>query len=637
MKPLRRSASCSVHACCCLAIVATTIAATVASAETKSWPHIRGVDYTAHTTWSDLHLPWPKDGPIMMWRRALGQGYSGLIAVDGRIYTQMQTRQGQFLVCISLRTGVGIWRRRYAWPWEPDEKWPGPYASPTYADGRVFFAGGYGLVGCADAISGRLLWQVHLTRDLNADIPGFGYACTPLVQSGVVYVQTSDTNQSVVALNAQDGSVVWRAKGDEASYVPCTMITVSGRPQLVSALQNSTVAHNPKTGQEIWRWPWSAGYDPQTSWPLYEEPYLLRSGAFRVGARALRLSGETTGVQTQHVWQTKTMSMDIFSGVVSDSFVYGFDVKDMQSRDYGGTHGTFRCIELATGSERWATDKTGHAGVLVCGDKLILMNDGGVLIVAELTPEKYRELARTPILPGSVCWTTPALYDGYLLVRGGKEIACVYLGNPSSFPEGLVQGVKSARLRGTAASWLDEFHDETFLAPGWRDLARWFAFCVAVFIAAGFSACLSDSGPERRELLFWGVGVVLGAICMPLLTTSVGKLVFTWPVVLYLLFQWVVTTAVRARRASAGRPALRVRATLLVFVLICLWYYSLCRRMFLPAGQGFLIGFLPAVPTAWWAAKLTVTASDARAYGVTITSFSIYFWFSAITYALLLG
>ena len=48
---------------------------------------------------------------------------------------------------------------------------------PPYADGRVFFSGAQGLVGCCDAVSGRLVW----TRNIIAEFKGkgmyFGFAC----------------------------------------------------------------------------------------------------------------------------------------------------------------------------------------------------------------------------------------------------------------------------------------------------------------------------------------------------------------------------------------------------------------------------------------------------------------------------
>ena len=46
------------------------------------------------------------------------------------------------------------------------------------------------------------------------------------------------------------------------------------------------------------------------------------------------------------------------------------------------------------------------------------------------TPEEYRELARAPILSGR-SWTPPALADGRLFLRNGKEIVSLDLAGGS--------------------------------------------------------------------------------------------------------------------------------------------------------------------------------------------------------------
>ena len=61
---------------------------------------------------SALGLPWGVAGPAVVWRRSIGEGFSGF-AVDGaRAYTQVQDGAGQYVVCIEIATGKELWRRR---------------------------------------------------------------------------------------------------------------------------------------------------------------------------------------------------------------------------------------------------------------------------------------------------------------------------------------------------------------------------------------------------------------------------------------------------------------------------------------------------------------------------------------------
>ncbi len=83
---------------------------------------------------------WPDAGPPVLWTCELGQGYSSFVAWDDRVATQAQTLAGQYVICLRADTGETIWRHRYDWPYEPAGVYPGPRATPTYANGKIYFA-----------------------------------------------------------------------------------------------------------------------------------------------------------------------------------------------------------------------------------------------------------------------------------------------------------------------------------------------------------------------------------------------------------------------------------------------------------------------------------------------------------------
>ncbi len=394
------------------------------------WPHLRGPSYSGVSAETRLAESWPEEGPPVLWRIPLGQGYSGLVVVGRRVYTQYQSLSGQYVVCLDADTGERLWRRHYGYPWEPDGDWPGPMATPTARSGKVYFAGAFGLVGCLDASDGRMLWSVNVTETFDGYGTEYGYACTPLVEHGKVYLPVGGQGASVVALDAADGSVAWTSGDDVASYSPAYPITVGGRRHIVVYLRNDVVAFDPATGRELWRHPWSKGYDEHAAWPVYEEPYLLTASAFRQGAKVLRLSVGPDGPTAELVWRSKELSNDVASSLILDGHIYGFDLHDLQPRGSRRARGQFRCIELATGNVRWATDRTGHSTVIAADGKLILLNEAGELILARATPERYEELDRAQIFHAEVCWTPPTLSRRRLYPRNKVHAACVYLGQP---------------------------------------------------------------------------------------------------------------------------------------------------------------------------------------------------------------
>jgi outer membrane protein assembly factor BamB len=205
---------------------------------TTDWPQARGPAGDGHADASNLALPWPEGKPALLWRVALGNGYSGVSEAEGRLYTQVQTRAGQYVVCLEAATGRLLWQSRYNYPWEQAADYPGPYATPTFSAGKLYFTDCYGFAGCLDARNGKTLWTVNLTEAFGGQGTGFGYACSPLVEEGHVFLPVGGKGASLMAFSAQDGSVLWRTGDDAASYASSFMIRVEGHRQVVSFLQN---------------------------------------------------------------------------------------------------------------------------------------------------------------------------------------------------------------------------------------------------------------------------------------------------------------------------------------------------------------------------------------------------------------
>ncbi|MBE3123389.1 MAG: alcohol dehydrogenase, partial [Planctomycetes bacterium] len=103
--------------------------------------------------------------------------------------------------------------------------------------------------------------------------------------------------------------------------------------------------------------------------------------------------------------------------VCKDGYLYGM----FSFKKFGV--GPLKCVELATGKVMWEKPDFGAGNVIVVNDKVVALADDGQVVVVEAAPAAYKELARFKAVTGK-CWTTPALSDGRLYVRGTKEGAC---------------------------------------------------------------------------------------------------------------------------------------------------------------------------------------------------------------------
>jgi outer membrane protein assembly factor BamB len=592
------------------------------------WPHLRGPNYDAVSPEKGLVEAWPDDGPPMLWRKELRQGYSGFIGVGGRVLTQFQSSTGQYVLCLAAVSGSEVWRRRIDWPWQPAGAYPGPYATPTWHAGRIYWTSPAGQVGCLDAETGRPVWSLDVLKKIDGKGTGFGFAATPLVEDGKVILPLGGEGASVVALDAATGATVWKAGDDPASYCPVYPITFQGKRLAIALLQNSLVAHDLATGKVLWREGLSAGYDEHSAWPLYREPQLFTSSPFRLGGRLLRL--EASG-SPRAEWASRELSNDVCSSVLTGGHIYGFDLQQLQASAHRPSRGRFKCLDFRTGKLRWQTDRVGQATVVIADGKLVLLADTGTLILARAAPESYDELARAKVLEGGLCWTPPLLYHGRVYVRNPARAVCLHLGSPETIDPAQIQG--TAASSGWHFDWpalLSREPEYPHDAPTWREVARWYGWClVGVFGVAGvIAAVVGWVAPRAGMPVFAALAFVLGLAGTTVYSSGADVCILTWPASLYVAFRLTLAVVVWAESQPAkNRPRLVSRGVMLLFLALCYGYYRLCLAVGYVMAWGFLGGFLPAAPFA-------IVATKARRRAVALladaVAFTVYFWASGM-------
>jgi len=611
------------------------------------WPLVRGPTLDATSTEIHLAESWPDHGPPVLWTRSLGQGYSGFVITADRVYTQTQTLGGQYVVCLDARTGNSIWEHRYEFPYELAGIYPGPRATPALGEGRVVFSAPSGLVGCLDAATGRRLWERNIKEAYHGKGTDFGFASSPILVGQRVLLPVGGPGASMVALDVRSGKLVWKAGDAPCSYTPAMPITVAGHRQVLGYMQNTLNCFDLETGQELWSVPLSHGYDEHSAWPIYSDPLLLISGPFRDGSQLLRLTAGPQATATV-LRQSPKLSNDVFSSVLFEGHVYGFDLKDVQAKAHRPSRGTFRCIELESGIEKWSTRETGHTSVLVADGKLILFNDRGELILARASPDEYHELARAQVFDGEICWTAPSLHRGRLYLRNQSQAACVFVGDPGLLEVAqqatalTVSQIPKSRYFDLAASILRVEPEYAFDIPHLRWLRDWFAWSLAgvLLVSALLAATTRLLVPARVGRVggwwrFWSLTVLLGAIGTTALSEWTGDFVFTWPACLFAAFQATVYQNAWSSKSPGRWGSLRSYGTAAVFLLICIAYFLICRRLSLVFEWTFLTGFPAALPVLLAGARWRFSAWRGAIWAAATTAlaFAVYYWSSLLLLA----
>jgi hypothetical protein len=88
---------------------------------------------------------WPSDGPALVWKREVGAGFSGPAIQDDKLLLFHRVEDRATVECLESSTGRLLWTAAYPTDYRDDFGFdPGPRATPSIADGRVFTFGAEG-------------------------------------------------------------------------------------------------------------------------------------------------------------------------------------------------------------------------------------------------------------------------------------------------------------------------------------------------------------------------------------------------------------------------------------------------------------------------------------------------------------
>ncbi len=628
-----------------------------------SWPQLRGPTFDSISAETGLADSWPEGGPPLVWTRELGQGYSSFAAVGNCVFTQTQNLYQQSIVCLDAETGDTVWTHHYGWPYDGGGLYPGPRSTPTCHKGHLYFAAPDGTISCLIADSGKPVWTCNPKKKYRGLGTDFGYASSPVIVDDRLIVPVGGKDASVVALDLRDGSTIWTSGESSASYATPLPIYWRGRSLVVTPLENSIALCDVATGKQQWEIEFSQGYDEHSAAPIYREPFLFVASPFKAGAKCYRLVEENQALNTQDAadmkvpndltepeqqqlgtpvvaWEALKFSNDVASSVLVDGRIYGFDLKDPQSRLNRPSRGEFRCLDFETGRIIWSTNKVGQANIIAADHKLILFTDCGELILARSGTDEYTELARTQVFQDEICWTYPTLHKGCVYLRTQTRAACLYLGQaPYNAKRPALSVLSIPRVHVLDAKWLVGGEREyPATVPDWIEFLAWYKWSLAGIVFASLAAAVSNlltRGSARTgRINFWLTTIAAGVFGSPIINSRQSEYVLLWPLVLWAAFQMTINVITLTEQSHDRKSYRWLSRTMgLFFIGTCALYFHLCRSMGYAIEWSFLTGFLPAFAVAAMASRYLTAKyrywliSDLV---VSTISFSAYFWFSVI-------
>jgi outer membrane protein assembly factor BamB len=401
-----------------LGSAAFLIAAGVRAAA-EDWPQFLGPERNGVYRGPALAETWGPQGPKVVWRKSIGQGFSGPVVVQGRVILFHRIGDQEIVDAIDARTGAAQWRYAYASSYRDDFGFDeGPRAVPVVADGIVYTFGAEGQLHAIDVAKGTRLWSVDTMQRFGVPKGFFGAAGSPLVEDGRVLANIGGQKGGIVAFEAKTGKVLWTATDAGASYSSAVGATIAGRRHAIFLTRAGLVGLDPATGQVQFQRPWRArmAASVNVATPLVVGDLIFVSAEYGPGAGVFRLEGSALSA----LWASdEAMSNHYATSVHHEGYLYGFHGR----QEFGPS---FRVVELRTGKVRWSQDQFRAGSVTLAGDRLVILREAGELILAAAVPDAFRPLARAQILPGTLR-AYPALSDGFLFVRNDNTLICLDL------------------------------------------------------------------------------------------------------------------------------------------------------------------------------------------------------------------
>jgi outer membrane protein assembly factor BamB len=398
-------------------LVAVGVAGATIGAYAEDWPIYRGVNYDGISRETDWKSDWGKAGPKVLWRAAVGIGYSSIVISGGRAYTMGngdgpkdsgKVEETDTVYCLDAVTGQLIWKHLYPCARQPLYYEGGTLATPTVDGEVVYTLSKMGDLFCLDAGTGKVKWQVQVNRDLGYELPTWSFSSSPLVVGDLLILNLGSAG---VAFDKRTGKVIWENGKAVCGYATPLPGKIDGQECVVLGAAQAIIGVRIQDGQVLWRHRFVNKHKATAADPLVRGNEVFASSAYGRGCVKIKIAKGKPSL----IFDNKVMRNLMSCSVLFGDQIYGFDEYDL------------KCIDFADSKEHWAHRGYGKGSLMMSADgRMLVMGEQGELAIVRATPKKYQLLARSQILPKGMCRTVPVLANGLIYARNARgDMVCV--------------------------------------------------------------------------------------------------------------------------------------------------------------------------------------------------------------------
>lgn len=393
------------------------------SSVSGEWPCFRGRNLNAIGDDNvRLARQWPANGPRALWSVELGEGHAGPAVWAGRVYLLDYDREAEAdaLRCLSLDDGQEIWCYQYPVSIKRNH---GMSRTVPAVDGKhVVALGPKCHVTCLDAVTGESVWMLDLVRQYGTTVPQWYAGQCPLIENGQAILAPAGT-ALLMTVDCSSGEVAWKSPNPQAwkmTHVSVTPMDLTGQRMYVYCGKGGVAGVSADDGSILWETTdWKISIATCPSPVVLPEGKIFFCGGYNSGALMLQVSESGGRFTARTLFR---LSPDQFGSTQHTPIFYQGHLFGVREKDK-----QLVCLDLQ-GRELWASGprhRFGAGPYLIADGLIYVMDDKGILTMAEATTTGYKQLARAAVLPGHDSWGPMAMVRGRLLARDLTQLVCL--------------------------------------------------------------------------------------------------------------------------------------------------------------------------------------------------------------------
>ncbi|MFC1637159.1 PQQ-binding-like beta-propeller repeat protein, partial [Planctomycetota bacterium] len=287
-------------------------------------------------------------------------------------------------------------------------------------------------VTCLDSMTGEFRWMYNLVREFNTKVPQWYTAQCPLIEDGKAIIAPAG-DVLMMAVDCESGQIVWQTPNPEgwvmthSSIVP---MEFKGRRFYVYCggdhVKGGVVGVSAQDGSVLWQTDeWKVRFKVPMPVVVGEDRIFLTAGYAQTesGCMMLRLTetdGEITA-ESEFIHNT-----DVFGSIQQSPILYNDHIYGVRPDQQ------LVCLDLE-GNVVWTSTsahKFGSGPYTLINELFYLMDDSGVLTLAQASSSEYLPLAQAKVLEGHESWGPMAIASGRLIVRDTERMICLDISEP---------------------------------------------------------------------------------------------------------------------------------------------------------------------------------------------------------------